>query len=152
MPDPAAAEFGDAQSVASGVAPSPEAVAEERSRHVEAPPPGQIPDPIVRESDIDPAAVIDALMLVTDPELGVDVVSLGLLYGVEIERSDVHVHMTLTSMGCPATALMEFTAREAVGTVDGVGQVFVHWTFDPPWSPERMTEEGREMLQALGFW
>jgi metal-sulfur cluster biosynthetic enzyme len=59
--------------------------------------------------------------------------------------------MTLTSMGCPATGLIEFQATEAVKTVDGVEDAVVEWTFDPPWSPDKMTEEGRDMLQAMGF-
>lgn len=94
--------------------------------------------------------VIEAMKAVTDPEIGIDVVNLGLVYGVEITGSHVKVLMTLTSMGCPATALMEFMAKEAVGTVPGVEDVEVEWTFDPPWSTERLTEEGKELLQAMG--
>src|SRR5213593_3177190 len=92
---------------------------------------------------IDEAEVWEALKAVTDPEIGVDVVNLGLVYGVDIEDSKVRVRMTLTSLGCPATGLMEFTAKEAVATVDGVEDVELEWTFDPPWTPERMTDEGR---------
>jgi ring-1,2-phenylacetyl-CoA epoxidase subunit PaaD len=55
-------------------------------------------------------------------------------------------------MGCPATGLIEFQAKEAVGTVDGVENVTVEFGFDPPWSPDSMTEEGKEMMQAMGFW
>ena len=94
--------------------------------------------------------VLEAMEAVTDPEIGVDVVNLGLLYDILIHGSSVVLKMTLTSMGCPATGLMEFMAKEAVGTVDGVEDVEVEWTFDPPWSTDRITEEGREMLQALG--
>jgi metal-sulfur cluster biosynthetic enzyme len=95
--------------------------------------------------------VWEALKVVTDPEIGVDVVNLGLVYGVDIDDSHVKIRMTLTSMGCPATGLIEFQAKEAVGTVDGVEDVDVEWTFDPPWSPDRMTDEGRDMLQAMGY-
>jgi metal-sulfur cluster biosynthetic enzyme len=95
--------------------------------------------------------VWEVLKVVTDPEIGIDVVNLGLVYGVDIEDSTVKVRMTLTSMGCPATGLIEFQAKEAVGTVDGVDNVEVEFTFDPPWSPDRMTEEGRDMLQAMGY-
>ncbi|MCA1831078.1 MAG: metal-sulfur cluster assembly factor [Actinobacteria bacterium] len=96
--------------------------------------------------------VWEALKVVTDPEIGIDVVNLGLVYGVDVKESgDVHLSMTLTSMGCPATGLIEFQAKEAVGTVDGVKDVTLEWTFDPPWSPDRMTEEGRDMLQAMGY-
>ena len=95
--------------------------------------------------------VWEALKVVTDPEIGIDVVNLGLVYGIDISDSSVKVRMTLTSMGCPATGLIEFQAKEAVGTVDGVDEVQVEFTFDPPWSPDRMTEEGRDMLQAMGY-
>jgi metal-sulfur cluster biosynthetic enzyme len=95
--------------------------------------------------------VWEALKVVTDPEIGIDVVNLGLVYGVDINEKHVKVRMTLTSMGCPATGLIEFQAKEAVGTVDGVEDVDLEWTFDPPWSPDRMTEEGRDMLQAMGY-
>lgn len=95
--------------------------------------------------------VWEALKVVTDPEIGIDVVNLGLVYGVDIDDSHVKVRMTLTSMGCPATGLIEFQAKEAVGTVDGVDDVVVEFSFDPPWSPDRMTEEGRDMLQAMGY-
>jgi metal-sulfur cluster biosynthetic enzyme len=94
----------------------------------------------------------ESLTAVTDPEIGIDIVNLGLVYGVDADDDGlVKVRMTLTSMGCPATGLLEFMAKEAVGTVEGVKDVVVEWTFDPPWSPERMTEEGRDMLQAMGF-
>jgi metal-sulfur cluster biosynthetic enzyme len=96
--------------------------------------------------------VWEALKAVTDPEIGVDVVNLGLVYGVEINDAHVKVLLTLTSMGCPATGLMEFMSKEAVGTVPGVDDVEVEFTFDPPWTMDRVTEEGREMLQALGVW
>ena len=95
--------------------------------------------------------VWEALKVVTDPEIGIDVVNLGLVYGVDIADHNVKVRMTLTSMGCPATGLIEFQAKEAVATVDGVEHVDLEWTFDPPWSPDRMTEEGRDMLQAMGY-
>lgn len=95
--------------------------------------------------------VWEVLKVVTDPEIGIDVVNLGLVYGIDIEGSNVKVRMTLTSMGCPATGLIEFQAKEAVGTVDGVDDVQVEFTFDPPWGPDKMTEEGRDMLQAMGY-
>lgn len=96
--------------------------------------------------------VLKALEVVTDPEIGIDVVNLGLIYGVEIEGSKAKILMTLTSMGCPATGLLEFQAKEAAQTVDGVDDVEVEFTFDPPWSPERMTDEGKDMMQAMGVW
>lgn len=103
------------------------------------------------DTKISEEEVWEALKAVTDPEIGIDVVNLGLVYGVEIEDSTVKLSMTLTSMGCPATGLIEFQAKEAVGTVDGVKDVLLAWTFDPPWSPDLLTDEGRDMLQAMGF-
>jgi metal-sulfur cluster biosynthetic enzyme len=103
------------------------------------------------QQTINEEEVWEVLKVVTDPEIGIDVVNLGLVYGIDISDSNVKVRMTLTSMGCPATGLIEFQAKEAVGTVDGVGNVEVEFTFDPPWSPDRMTEEGRDMLQAMGY-
>jgi metal-sulfur cluster biosynthetic enzyme len=104
------------------------------------------------EKTINEDEVIETLKVVTDPEIGIDIVNLGLVYGVEIDDSTVKVRMTLTSMGCPATGLLEFQAKEAVGTLPGVENVELEWTFDPPWSPDLMTEEGRDMLQAMGLW
>jgi metal-sulfur cluster biosynthetic enzyme len=105
-----------------------------------------MPDTKINEEE-----VWEALKVVTDPEIGIDVVNLGLVYGIDINDSSVKVRMTLTSMGCPATGLIEFQAKEAVGTVDGVDDVVVEFTFDPPWAPDKMTEEGRDMLQAMGY-
>ena len=103
------------------------------------------------DTKINEEEVWEALKAVTDPEIGIDVVNLGLVYGVTIEDPTVKVRMTLTSMGCPATGLIEFQVKEAVGTVDGVEDVAIEWTFDPPWGMDRLTDEGRDMLQAMGF-
>lgn len=103
------------------------------------------------QATINEEEVWEVLKVVTDPEIGIDVVNLGLVYGIDISDHSVKVRMTLTSMGCPATGLIEFQAKEAVGTVEGVDNVDVEFTFDPPWSPDRMTEEGRDMLQAMGY-
>src|SRR5262245_18166720 len=91
-----------------------------------------MPETVISEEE-----VWEALKVVTDPEIGIDVVNLGLVYGVDIADANVKVRMTLTSMGCPATGLIEFQAKEAVGTVDGVENVDIEWTFDPPWAPDR---------------
>jgi len=100
---------------------------------------------------ISEAEVYEALRQVEDPELGVDIVNLGLVYGVAIEDQRVTVEMTLTSLGCPAAELLEYSTREAVSTVPGVRSVRVQWTFDPPWTPDRITEEGRDLLIAQGY-
>lgn len=93
-----------------------------------------------------------AMKTVEDPELGVNVVDLGLLYAVGID-DDGHVtlDMTLTSMGCPLTEQILGDARAAVGPLDGVTSVDVNWVWDPPWSPESMTEEGRFLMKVMGY-
>lgn len=96
--------------------------------------------------------VLENLKAVVDPEVGVDIVNMGLIYGVDISGPKVHIKMTLTTMGCPATALLEFQAKEAVGCIDGVDEVTLEWTFDPPWTPDSMTEEGRDQMAAMGYW
>ena len=95
--------------------------------------------------------VWEALQLVEDPDLGIDVVNLGLVYDVIIDGSVVRIRMTLTTMGCPAVDALELQVKEAVGSVAGVSHVAVEWTFEPPWSPDRVTEEGRDMLIAMGY-
>ena len=95
--------------------------------------------------------VIELLTAVEDPEFEIDIYNLGLVYGVEVEGTKVTVLMTLTSLGCPTAPLIEMSVREAVGAVEGVEGVEVEWTFDPPWSPEMMTDEAREMFEAMGY-
>jgi metal-sulfur cluster biosynthetic enzyme len=100
---------------------------------------------------ISEAAVREALGRVEDPELGIDVVNLGLVYDVALDGPRVTVQMTLTTIGCPAAGEIEAQTRAAIGAVAGVEQVVVDWTFDPPWTPELLTEEGRDLLLALGY-
>ena len=93
-----------------------------------------------------------AMKQVEDPELGVNVVDLGLLYGVQIgDDGAVILDMTLTSMGCPLTEQILGDARAAVGPLEGVTSVDVNWVWDPPWSPEAMTEEGRFLMKVMGY-
>lgn len=82
--------------------------------------------------------VTQALRTVFDPELGLSVVELGLVYGIEIEGGIVRVTMTLTSPGCPIRDVMPGWVREAVMSIPGVERVDVALTFDPPWTPERI--------------
>ena len=99
--------------------------------------------PIAGGSDAPPAVteaqVVQALRAVFDPELGLSVVELGLVYGITIERGVVAITMTLTTPGCPIHDVMPAWVREAVGALPGVERVDVTLTFDPPWTPDRMT-------------
>ncbi len=93
-----------------------------------------------------------AMKQVEDPELGVTVVDLGLLYGVNVaDDGKVVLDMTLTSMGCPLTEQILGDARAALEPLDGVSEVDVTWVWDPPWSPDSMTEEGKFMMKVLGY-
>ncbi|MBO0824503.1 MAG: metal-sulfur cluster assembly factor [Actinobacteria bacterium] len=100
----------------------------------------------------DPAVedVLEAMRDVVDPELGVNVVDLGLVYGVHVEPDrSVTIDMTLTSAACPLTDVIEDQAATAL---DGLVQGFaINWVWLPPWGPEKITEDGREQLRALGF-
>ena len=92
--------------------------------------------------------VMEALENVIDPELGLDFVSLGLVYDVEIEGGDVYVTFTLTSPGCPIGPQVSEQMQEFVAEVDGVERVFPKMTFSPPWSPDLMSEDAKF---ALGY-
>ncbi|HSD03213.1 MAG TPA: metal-sulfur cluster assembly factor [Gaiellales bacterium] len=97
-------------------------------------------------AEVTPEAVWDALRVVEDPELGMDVVDLGLVYDVAIAGDTVSVTYSLTSMGCPAGAQIEQDIRDVVGSMAGVGEVTTELTFDPPWSPERMSDDAKFVL------
>jgi metal-sulfur cluster biosynthetic enzyme len=90
--------------------------------------------------------VIDALRVVEDPELGMDIVELGLLYDAEVEGSAVKVTYSLTSMGCPVGPMIEQQITEVVSSLEGVDEVQAELTWDPPWSPERMSEDAKFVL------
>jgi metal-sulfur cluster biosynthetic enzyme len=94
--------------------------------------------------------VLEALRDVVDPELGINVVDLGLVYGVDVDAArQATIDMTLTSAACPLTDVIEDQAREAL---DGVVADFrINWVWMPPWGPESITDDGREQLRALGF-
>lgn len=92
------------------------------------------------------AEVTEALRTVYDPELGLNIVDLGLIYGVDIQDGKVSVRMTLTTQGCPMHNAMTDWTREAVERLPDVKEVDVQVVFDPPWTPERMSEAAREEL------
>ena len=87
--------------------------------------------------------VTEALREVFDPELGLSVVDLGLIYRVEIDADRVRIEMTLTTQGCPIHDSMTEWVRQAVGRVPGVRDVAVVLTFEPPWTPDRMGQGAR---------
>ena len=104
-------------------------------------------------TELDPVLydqVIEALKDVIDPEIGVNIVDLGLIYGLQkSEDGNLLINMTLTSAGCPLTDVLEEQTGEAL---DGVVEAYrIYWVWMPPWGPEKITDDGREMMRALGF-
>ncbi len=94
--------------------------------------------------------IIGALKSVYDPEIPVDIYELGLIYRVDVsDNRDVIVDMTLTAPGCPVAEHMPRWVEDAVRSVDGVGDVVVNMTFDPPWDPSRMSDEARVALNMF---
>ena len=90
--------------------------------------------------------VFDALRAVEDPELGMDIVELGLLYDVEVEGPRVKVIHTLTSMGCPVGPMIQENVDQIVRAMPDVEDVDVELTWDPPWSPEKMSDDAKFIL------
>ena len=94
--------------------------------------------------------VTEAMKDVVDPELGINVVDLGLLYGVDIDDSSrVTLDMTLTSAACPLTDVITDQTEAALEGL--ANDVAINWVWMPPWGPDKITDDGREMLRALGF-
>jgi metal-sulfur cluster biosynthetic enzyme len=90
--------------------------------------------------------VFEALRQVEDPELGMDIVELGLLYDVEVEGPRVKVTHSLTSMGCPAGPMIQEDINRVAHGIPGVEDVDVELTWDPPWTPERMSDDAKFIL------
>jgi metal-sulfur cluster biosynthetic enzyme len=111
---------------------------------------GEFTGELITELTAEQEDVLEALRDVVDPELGINVVDLGLVYGVDVDAERMAtIDMTLTSAACPLTDVIEDQAREAL---DGVVTDFrINWVWMPPWGPEHITEDGREQLRALGF-
>jgi FeS assembly SUF system protein len=94
--------------------------------------------------------LIAALKTVYDPEIPVDIYELGLIYKVDVaDNKDVAIDMTLTAPGCPVAGEMPGMVRDALLTVPGIGEVTVNMTFDPPWTPDRMSEEAKLELNMF---
>ncbi len=94
--------------------------------------------------------VTEAIRQVFDPELGLDIVELGLLYDVQIVDDSITVYYSLTSIGCPAGPLIHEQILEAVRELPGVGEVALELIWDPPWTPERMSEDAK-LLLGFGY-
>jgi len=106
--------------------------------------------PAAGAAGTDPEDVLEALRDVVDPELGINVVDLGLVYGLTIgEDGAATIDMTLTSAACPLTDVIE---DQAAAALEGLVPDFrINWVWLPPWGPDKITEDGREQLRALGF-
>jgi metal-sulfur cluster biosynthetic enzyme len=96
----------------------------------------------------------EAMRDVVDPELGINVVDLGLVYDLRVEDKVALIDMTLTSAACPLTDVIEDQARAALTQGPGGGlveDIRINWVWMPPWGPDKITDDGREQLRALGF-
>ena len=92
----------------------------------------------------------EAMKDVIDPELGINVVDLGLIYDIMIDESNIAVlNMTLTSAACPLQDVIEDQTRAALSQL--TSDVRINWVWMPPWGPDKITDEGREQLRAIGF-
>jgi metal-sulfur cluster biosynthetic enzyme len=111
------------------------------------------PEAVVSKASI--ADIEEAMKDVVDPELGINVVDLGLIYGTYVDDDNVlTLDMTLTSAACPLTDVIEDQTRSALtqGPGGGLVQDFrINWVWLPPWGPDKITDDGREQLRSLGF-
>ncbi len=112
-------------------------------------------DPLSDGELADVEDVEEAMRDVVDPELGINVVDLGLVYDIRVDEGNLAtIDMTLTSAACPLTDVIEDQTRAALtGGPDGglVKDFRINWVWMPPWGPDKITEDGREQLRALGF-
>jgi metal-sulfur cluster biosynthetic enzyme len=107
-------------------------------------------------TNIDPEAVrsacLEALKVVRDPEIPVNIVDLGLVYRLDVDaQGGVEVDMTLTSMGCPVQDMIQADVELACMKVDGVNNVKVEFVWSPAWSTEKMTDDGKKQMRMFGF-
>ncbi|HEX4250794.1 MAG TPA: metal-sulfur cluster assembly factor [Pseudonocardia sp.] len=116
-----------------------------------------MPEPPAASSTATPSLddLEEAMRDVVDPELGINVVDLGLVYDIRVDDNRVAlIDMTLTSAACPLTDVIEDQTRSALIGSPGDGlvdDVKINWVWMPPWGPDKITEDGREQLRALGF-
>ena len=117
-----------------------------------------MPEPPARAGEPSVDDLTEAMRDVVDPELGINVVDLGLVYGLDVasegESQVAVIDMTLTSAACPLTDVIEDQARQALTGGPGPGlvdDIRINWVWMPPWGPDKITDDGREQLRALGF-
>jgi metal-sulfur cluster biosynthetic enzyme len=112
-----------------------------------------VPESALSEEEF--ADLEEAMRDVVDPELGINVVDLGLVYGLNVEQAETGkialIDMTLTSAACPLTDVIEDQSRTALVGAGLVKDIKINWVWNPPWGPDKITEDGREQLRALGF-
>lgn len=105
----------------------------------------------VTQSDALRTAVITALKHVEDPEIPVNIVDMGLIYGIAVKQGNVNIAMTLTAVGCPAEAMLRADILKSVAGLPGVDDVAIKLVWNPPWTSQFMSDEGRWQLLALGI-
>lgn len=108
--------------------------------------------PAILDKEATQAEILEALKVVRDPEIPVNVVDLGLIYNVEIDDDGtVDIDMTLTSMGCPVQDMIQADAELAAMKVEGVRRVNVEFVWSPPWSTDKMSDDGKKQMRMFGF-
>jgi metal-sulfur cluster biosynthetic enzyme len=108
------------------------------------------PSADVASPTVDAADIEEAMRDVVDPELGINVVDLGLVYGIHVDpQRNVVLDMTLTSAACPLTDVIEDQTRNALAPLAATATI--NWVWMPPWGPEKITDDGRDQLRALSF-
>lgn len=95
--------------------------------------------------------VYEALKECYDPEIPINVVDLGLVYGVKVEGSKAKIDLTLTSIGCPLAGELVAQVHQAAGTVDGIDEAEVNLVWSPPWTPQFATDDGKQQLAMMGI-
>jgi len=95
---------------------------------------------------LDKEVILETLKQVYDPEIPVDIVNLGLIYEVQVDGGKIHVKMTTTAPGCPVGDYIAKNAERVIRKIEGVEEVSVELVYDPPWSVEKVSEEGKRML------
>ncbi|SVA81193.1 uncharacterized protein METZ01_LOCUS134047 [marine metagenome] len=101
---------------------------------------------LMEGTQITHGAVVEVMKEVYDPEIPINVVDLGLVYDVSVQEGNVHVLMTLTAPGCGMGPFIAQQAEWAIAELEGVSDVEVEMTFDPPWNPEMISEDGKKLL------